>query len=74
MLCQSDFFLMTKAFEWWLAECRGAFQKVSTAQNGKVCDFHKKLTGRLQNLADMEIMAVTSTWKVFIFKCLENNL
>ena len=66
MLYQSDFFLMTKAFEWWLAGCRGAFQKVSAAQNGKVCDFHKKLRGRLQNLADMEIMAVASTWNFFV--------
>ena len=61
MSWQQNFFLMTRAFERWLSECLRTSQKVSAAGNRKVCDIHKKLRGRLQNPADMEMMAVASS-------------
>ena len=63
---QLNVFLMTRAFNRWQLECQTASQNVFVAGNRNYGDFHKKLRERLQNPADMEIMAVASSWS-FLF-------
>ena len=62
MSWQWNVFLISVAFNRWPLECQTASQNFFVAGNRKYGDFHKKQRGRLQNPADMEIMAVASTW------------
>ena len=56
VLWQWSFFLMTRAFEWWLLECHTTCQKFSAAWNPKFCDLDKKSRG------DIKIQLIWKEW------------